>query len=96
MNNQDKPPADTTPKADTGSLPQINLRQQAEASLQAKRESSAEQLEDLSPEALQAILHELHVHQIELELQNEELCQAQIELNVTKAYYFDLYDLAPV
>jgi PAS domain S-box-containing protein len=42
------------------------------------------------------VLHELKVHQIELEMQNEELRRAQAELEATQARYFDLYDLAPV
>ncbi|HWR97225.1 MAG TPA: PAS domain-containing sensor histidine kinase [Candidatus Methanoperedens sp.] len=36
------------------------------------------------------------MHQIELELQNEELHRAQEELEASRARYFDLYDLAPV
>jgi len=39
---------------------------------------------------------ELHVHQIELEMQNEELRQSQTDLDVARARYFDLFDLAPV
>jgi PAS domain S-box-containing protein len=42
------------------------------------------------------VVHELRVHQIELEMQNEELLRAQHELEVSREKYFDLYDLAPV
>ncbi|MDO8453536.1 MAG: PAS domain-containing sensor histidine kinase, partial [Sulfurimonas sp.] len=42
------------------------------------------------------IVHELQVHQIELELQNEELLSVQKELERTKKRYFDLYDMAPL
>ena len=41
-------------------------------------------------------LHELRIHQIELEMQNSGLRRAQFELEESKARYFDLYDLAPV
>jgi len=42
------------------------------------------------------MLHELCVHQLEREAQNEELRRAQQELDASQARYFDLYDLAPV
>ncbi len=50
----------------------------------------------LAPEDLRRLFHELRVHQIELEMQNEELLGAQEELETARARCFDLYDLAPV
>lgn len=41
------------------------------------------------------LLHELHVHEIELEMQNEELKAAQREAELAAKKYRDLYDLAP-
>ena len=41
------------------------------------------------------IMHQLQVHQIELELQNEELLHSQNELKVAKLRYKELYDRAP-
>ncbi len=42
------------------------------------------------------LVHELHVHQIELEMQNEELQAARIQTEQALARYTELYDFAPV
>ena len=49
-----------------------------------------------SAEAMRQKMYELQVHQIELEMQNEELRRTQLELDTASARYFDLYDLAPI
>ncbi len=45
---------------------------------------------------LQKLVHELQVHQIELEMQNEELWRAQEEIEESRQKYSDLYDFAPI
>lgn len=42
------------------------------------------------------MLHELQVYQMELELQNRELREAQLELEETRDRYVDIYDFAPL
>lgn len=49
-----------------------------------------------SLEMIQKVLQELCIHQIELEMQNEELLQSKEELYLVKERYFDLYELAPI
>ncbi|MEI8334991.1 MAG: GGDEF domain-containing protein, partial [Chloroflexota bacterium] len=49
-----------------------------------------------APEDPRDVVHELQVHQVELELQNEELRRTQLELDAERAKYLDLFDLAPV
>ena len=73
-----------------------DLRRRAEAFGREKDTRSREHLEPPSPEEARQTLHKLRVHQIELGLQNEELRQAQAELEDSQARHFDLYDLAPV
>jgi len=67
------------------------LRRRAEEHLAGLDEAAA-----AAPEELAAAVHELRVHQIELEMQNEELRHAQLELDARRAKYLELFDLAPV
>ena len=51
---------------------------------------------DLSGKSSEEIIHELRVQQIEVEIQNEELKEAHLDLEISKDRYINLYDFAPV
>ncbi len=67
-----------------------SLRKRAETRLLPPRE-----LDALTPEGVRALVHELDVHQAELELQNEELRNLTLELEATRDRFRDLFDFAP-
>ena len=69
------------------------LRQRAEDSIRAGK---AKPEEPLPTAEMKQLVHDLQVHQIELEMQNEELRRTQKELEASRTRYFNLYDLAPV
>lgn len=69
-----------------------SLRSRAEAIVKA--EAPREQVESL--EEATRLIHELRVHQIELELQNDELRRTQTQLATARSRYFDIYDSAPI
>ena len=50
----------------------------------------------LEPEDTQRTLHELRVYQVELEMQNSELCRSRAGLEAAQARHFDFYNRAPV
>jgi len=72
------------------------FRRQAEALASRMAVPPQESAGATSPADLQRTLHELRVHQIELELQNEELRRTQVELDGTRERFADLYDFAPI
>lgn len=80
----------------SASTSKLALRQQAEEIIRVKVASTAKKTDTLLPDDVRKTLYELQVHQIELEMQNEELRHAQQQLDASRARYFDLFDLAPV
>ena len=71
-----------------------DLRKRAEARL--AQSDHGDETRDLSLDEASALIHELQTHQVELELQNEDLREAQLALTEAHDRYLDLYDFAPV
>ena len=72
------------------------LRQMAEKLVSGEQGLSAATLAAMPPGLVLKMMHDLQVHEVELEMQNETLRQTQLQLEMMRARYFDLYDLAPV
>jgi PAS domain S-box-containing protein len=68
------------------------LRRRAEARLTGK---SPDSLPDNQAE-VRRLLHELEVHQVELELQNEELFRSRVSAEAALDRYTELFDFAPI
>ncbi|MGO9374382.1 MAG: sensor histidine kinase [Syntrophobacteraceae bacterium] len=68
------------------------LRNRAMETLKSKSSS----MEKMPVEDVRKLVEELQIHQIELEMQNEELRSIQYELEQSRKKYSDLYDFAPV
>jgi PAS domain S-box-containing protein len=68
------------------------LRDDAEELLARSPKRSA----DLKGQTPEQLIHELEVHQVELETQAEELRRAYIALEESRDKYLDLYDFAPI
>ena len=69
-----------------------SLRRRAEHRLSARTEP---ELVELTHEDALKLVHELRVHQEELEIQNQELIRSREELTEARDRYADLYDYAP-
>ena len=73
-----------------------DLRHEAETKACNEANLQQQNIETMSKEELRGMLHELQIHQIELEMQNDELRATHDKLESSRARYFDFYDLSPV
>jgi PAS domain S-box-containing protein len=80
------------PKADKSEFDPQKLRRQAIERLQGRHGKVV----DMHAADVATLVHELEVHQVELEVQNDELRRAQLELAAALERYSDLYHRAPV
>jgi PAS domain S-box-containing protein len=68
------------------------LRQRAEEFI--NKNPSA--IKEMPPDDVKKLIEDLQIHQIELEMQNEELRQTQLDLQAALDKITDLYDFAPI
>ena len=66
------------------------------ADAESKLASQYRKVPGLKDKSIDEIIHELEVHQIELEMQNDELKNTLVALEEAKDRYMDLYNFAPV
>ena len=72
------------------------LRAKAECIIKTRREADENSIRKLEIEQIAEVIHELKVHQVELEMQNENLRATRDQLEEIYTQYADLYDNAPV
>ena len=102
MTTPDKPPINDVLDENTTQNTNLTSSKNARQNLRGRAEAIVEKKPDLLPgqhltlEAANELAHELQVHQIELQMQNEELRESHAALDIMRARYFDLYDLAPI
>jgi PAS domain S-box-containing protein len=70
-----------------------SIRELAESKLAG---GAAVDLERLTPDEIRGFVHELEVHRVELEIQNQQLAEAQLAAEDSKERYRQLYESAPI
>lgn len=70
-----------------------SIRKLAESRLAG---GAAVDLEGLTPDEIRRFVHELEVHRVELEIQNQQLEEAQLAVEASEARYRQLYEAAPI
>ena len=88
--------SNATPAKRSDAHSDSDLARRAEAQARRTNPPARGEVDALTPEEVRTLVHNLRVHQFELEIQNEELRRTQEELDRSQARYFDLYDLAPI
>jgi PAS domain S-box-containing protein len=71
----------------------LHLRKEAELYLSGKKLSDED---NIAEDDIKKLFQELQVHQIELEMQNDELRRANEELEIERLRFSGIYDLAPI
>ncbi len=79
-------------KAKSISKKSNGLKRRAEKLLPKK----GKDIQNMPTDDVKKLVHELQVHQIQLEMRNEELSKAQAEIEHSRRKYSDLFDVAPV
>jgi PAS domain-containing protein len=76
----------------------IEKQSHAELPKRAKKriKRNGRMIKEAPTEEIFRLVHELEIHQVELELKNDELQRSRAELEDSRRKYFELYDLAPV
>ena len=69
------------------------LRQLAEGRVAANK---GVPLDDMTPDEIRALVHELEIHKVELEIQNQQLTETQLTLEQSQERYRRLYESAPI
>ena len=80
----------------TNEVPPVSLRLRAESRLQRRKRAGEARPASIAPSENERLLHELQVHQVELEMQNEDLRNSRAEVESGLKRYTELYDFSPL